>query len=149
MDKYYDDGGNQLCLNCLYFCTTCTTNLICTSCDSATRNTSNLTACSCLAGYYDNGVSSSCIPCLASCATCINSNNCLTCPVTRYLTSALACTCNPRTYEPSCNPCNYSCLACSTTPTTCTSCNGTAYRYLNANSSSCVCYDTYYDDQSN
>jgi proprotein convertase subtilisin/kexin type 5 len=128
---------------------TCTNSSICVTCDSATRNTADLSICSCLTGFYDNGISSSCLACSSTCLTCNNPNNCTTCPSNRVLTSLQTCICAARTFDPYCLSCDFSCLSCTSTSTTCTSCNGTAMRYLNTSTSQCLCYAGYYSDGAN
>ena len=145
MSQYYDDLSNELCQQCPYYCSTCTNATSCSTCDNTTRNTTDLSVCACLDKFYEGGVSL-CLACASTCATCNNSVNCTSCDSNRRLSVELDCVCGDRTFEPNCESCNYSCLSCSGSNNSCHSCNGSAFRYLDSSTSSCLCYNNYYDD---
>ena len=77
-----------------------------------------------------------CYPCHFSCQTCSNGISCLTCPSTRVLsnitTSNVTCLCISGYYETiqlQCALCPPQCVTCDS-PTICTSCNSSLFRYL-------------------
>ena len=79
-------------------CLTCSNSSICDTCNTTTRNDTNLTTCPCLDRYYDDGMSSSCQSCLSTCLTCDNPNNCTSCDTNRYLSTSQSCLCVDRTF---------------------------------------------------
>lgn len=63
---YYDDGTNAVCLPCSYTCATCTSSIICTSCDSLVNfriYNSTTSTCSCLPNYFNTNNVKTCTPC--------------------------------------------------------------------------------------
>ena len=90
MNRYWDDGTNELCRNCDPSCFTCTNTSTCITCDIARNrilnSTTNIYAisspfCVCRYRYFSLSSSADCSPCHYSCEVCNGAerNKCVYC----------------------------------------------------------------------
>jgi len=130
LTNFYDDGSNQACIACPYYCLTCiksTASVICQTCPSTRTQIGG--ACPCSSGYFDVGVTT-CQQCDYSCDTCSSNSSCLTCNSTFSRTmSNGSCICLPGYFDiygvHFCSVCDVSCASCiSSAANSCKTCDG-------------------------
>ncbi|KAL4486619.1 hypothetical protein ABPG73_003923 [Tetrahymena malaccensis] len=157
------------CQKCPYFCQTCDSGSICTSCpiNSNRMQFTDSNICACLSGYQDDSNLEICYQCDDSCLTCNgpNKNNwqnnlsnqisliffSLTCKYPHTEVQNGVCQCLSRYYKSAnnqCSQCNPSCKTCLDGSfngcLTCNQDNSLIRSSLVSQSSSCICKDRYY-----
>lgn len=169
----YTDPGSAICqeILCNNYCL-CSSDYVCSSCNSGTYRTLINGSCTC--GDYtldlyalDNVFYQACQACWPTCLTCslfYNPNACLSCNLARdhrsFNASQFTCYCidgyfeNPKltalpssfTYKGApCLACQYSCSTCNDN-ITCLTCNSSLNRVYNSVSKLCSCLSGFYDN---
>ena len=130
---YYKDGG--ICYRCPIGCSECTSDTVCTGCDSGLTLTTNGadTLCKCPSGQFETADAAtdvlSCTACDNSCAECVtDATTCTSCASPNYLLgSTCVASCGVTKWaddtDRTCKDCGVDCDVC-TDSATCTDCTG-------------------------
>lgn len=150
-------GYNNMCLSCTssLHCATCSTSYQCITCQSGYYLLNNQCGTDCAALITTkNANTNTCDPCPTNCTQCTGTEvlvTCVACQITYLLDSGrcfLACqTAGLFPYNGVCRGCLTPCLTCSTSITTCTSCDwSSSNRYLHNSQCLSDCPATFYKD---
>jgi len=155
---YFVNAGNTCsdCPSAITGCLSCSSNSVCTNCDTANSFVLSGSSCVCDSGYTLSATSV-CVACTATlpgCLTCTSQSACTSCDIGGNFevntTNSSACQCLPGYYLVS-----LSCVICPTTGTmlgclectsssTCTACDASLHLILS--SGNCICSSGYYPD---
>ncbi|CAD8161586.1 unnamed protein product [Paramecium octaurelia] len=157
IDGTYLSNVDNKCNSCNFTCETCFgQGSFCMSCSSDKNRMLDNTnhACICKAGYYDDAVLNSCIQCEQTCLTCFGiSTYCTQCDSSLNLALDFQnrCVCKSGYFfnllSKLCEICDFSCVECLTL-TQCLTCEQIT-RYLDTDTSKCLCKDRFYEAKKN
>ncbi|EAR95723.2 transmembrane protein, putative (macronuclear) [Tetrahymena thermophila SB210] len=149
------DKDQQLCVQCSYYCSSCSQSISqCDACQTASNGLSiyrqdKQNNCQCQSGYYDNG-SLVCAQCPYYCQTCSKNNQgnvqCTSCSQNSSRDQNNICSCLKGFYDNGtsvCQKCDQTCMTCQKIQqiVQCTQCDPNSFRILNAGK--CVCQTGY------